>query len=133
MEKILAHLPLLSRGLIDGVTALYRPRSVVGFLAGSSAVGLRPRPSGTRCSGRGSPPCADLDQLLLEGGQRPITHRFRRRQRPQEVGEVVGKRMKRIGRAARVAPQITSCTGAAIQGNPTDAAPLSIERRNKAK
>ena len=37
---------------------------------------------------------ADLDQLLLEGGQRPITHRFRRRQRPQEVGEVVGKRMK---------------------------------------
>src|SRR5262245_47615579 len=37
---------------------------------------------------------ADLDQLLLEGGQRPITHRFRCRQRPQEVGEVVGKRMK---------------------------------------
>jgi hypothetical protein len=24
---------------------------------------------------------ADLDQILLEGGQRPITHRFRRRQR----------------------------------------------------
>jgi hypothetical protein len=32
MEKIIAHLPLLSRGPIDGVTALYRPWSVVGFL-----------------------------------------------------------------------------------------------------
>jgi hypothetical protein len=32
MEKIIAHLALLSRGLIDGVTALYRPWSVVGFL-----------------------------------------------------------------------------------------------------
>jgi hypothetical protein len=32
MEKIIAHLWLLSRGLIDGVTALYRPWSVVGFL-----------------------------------------------------------------------------------------------------
>ena len=36
----------------------------------------------------------DLDQLLLEGGQRPITHRFRRRQRAQEIAEVVGGRMK---------------------------------------
>src|SRR6516165_11478354 len=37
---------------------------------------------------------ADLDQLLLEGGQRPITHRLRRRQRAQEIAEVVGERMK---------------------------------------
>src|SRR6266404_1392654 len=48
----------------------------------------------TRCSDLAHHLGADLDQLLLEGGQRPITHRFRRRQRPQEVGEVVGKRTK---------------------------------------
>jgi hypothetical protein len=32
MEKIIPHLRLLSRGLIDGVTALYRPWNVIGFL-----------------------------------------------------------------------------------------------------
>ena len=36
----------------------------------------------------------DLDQLLLEGGQRPILDRLRRRQRAQEIAEVVGERMK---------------------------------------
>jgi len=49
--------------------------------------------------------CADLDQLLLQ--QRPVLDRLRRRQRAQEIAEVVGERMKlephRIGgeRSAR--------------------------------
>ena len=37
---------------------------------------------------------ADLDQLVLQGRQRPVLDRLGRRQRPQEVGEVASKRMK---------------------------------------
>jgi hypothetical protein len=45
---------------------------------------------------------ADLDQLVLQACQWPIPDRLGRRYRPQEVGEVVRKRMKlkphRVGR-----------------------------------
>src|SRR5262245_15949420 len=50
---------------------------------------------------------ADLDQLVLQTRQRPVLDRLRRRQRAQEIAEVVGERMKlephRIGgeRSAR--------------------------------
>jgi hypothetical protein len=50
---------------------------------------------------------ADLDQLVLQTRQRPALDRLRRRQRAQEIAEVVGERMKlephRIGgeRSAR--------------------------------
>jgi hypothetical protein len=37
---------------------------------------------------------SDLDQLFLEARQRPILNRLGRRQRAQEVTEIVGKRMK---------------------------------------
>src|SRR5215813_13417537 len=37
---------------------------------------------------------ADLDQLVLQGRQRPVLDRLRRRQRAQEIAEVVGERMK---------------------------------------
>jgi hypothetical protein len=49
----------------------------------------------------------DLDQLVLQTRQRPVVDRLRRRQRAQEIAEVVGERMKlephRIGgeRSAR--------------------------------
>ena len=36
----------------------------------------------------------DLDQLLLEAGQRPVPDRFRCRQGAQEVAEIVGERME---------------------------------------
>ena len=35
---------------------------------------------------------ADLDQLLLQARQRPALDQFRRRQRAQEVTEIVGER-----------------------------------------
>ena len=37
---------------------------------------------------------ADLDQLLLQARQRPVLDRLGRRQRAQEVAEIVGERMK---------------------------------------
>src|SRR5499427_9470057 len=37
---------------------------------------------------------ADLDQFFLQGRQRPVLDRLRRRQRAQEIAEVVGERMK---------------------------------------
>jgi hypothetical protein len=37
---------------------------------------------------------ADLDQLLFEARQRPILYRLGRRQRAQEIAEIVGERMK---------------------------------------
>ena len=37
---------------------------------------------------------ADLDQLLARAGQRPRLRRPGHRQRPHEVGEVVGQRME---------------------------------------
>src|SRR5256884_5220907 len=37
---------------------------------------------------------ADLDQLFLQTRQRPILDRLRRRQRAQEIAEIVGERMK---------------------------------------
>jgi hypothetical protein len=37
---------------------------------------------------------ADLDQLLPDGGQRPMLHLVRQPQGPHEVGEIVSKRMK---------------------------------------
>ena len=37
---------------------------------------------------------ADLDQLLLQAGQRPVLDRLRRRQGTQEVTEIVGQRVK---------------------------------------
>ena len=42
---------------------------------------------------------ADLDQLFLQARQRPVLDRFRRRQRAQEVAEIVGERMKLQGNA----------------------------------
>ena len=39
-------------------------------------------------------PGADLDQLLLEVGQRPIFDRLRCRQGAEEVTKIVGDRMK---------------------------------------
>ena len=39
-------------------------------------------------------PGADLDQLLLQAGQRPVLDRLRQSQRPHEVAEIVGERMK---------------------------------------
>ena len=37
---------------------------------------------------------ADLDQLLLQARQRPVLDRLGRRQRAQEIAEIVGERMK---------------------------------------
>ena len=37
---------------------------------------------------------ASLDQLLLQARQRPILDRLGRRQRAQEIAEIVGERMK---------------------------------------
>ncbi len=37
---------------------------------------------------------ADLDQLLLEARQRPALDRFGRRQRAQEVAEIIGEGME---------------------------------------
>jgi hypothetical protein len=37
---------------------------------------------------------ADLDELLLEARQRPILDRLRRRQRAQEIAQIVGQRMQ---------------------------------------
>ena len=37
---------------------------------------------------------ADLDQLLLRARQRPVLDRLGRRQRAQEIAEIVGERMK---------------------------------------
>src|SRR5262249_35570866 len=37
-------------------------------------------------------PKVDLDQLVLQGRQRPVLDRLRRRQRAQEIAEVVGER-----------------------------------------
>jgi len=36
---------------------------------------------------------ADLDQLLAQAGQRPRFRRLGHRQRPHEVGKVVGERV----------------------------------------
>lgn len=54
---------------------------------------------------------ANLDQLLLQARQQAILDRLRRRQRAQQVAEIVGQRMKprnnRVGRertAARPCP-----------------------------
>ena len=40
---------------------------------------------------------ADLDQLFLQTRQRPVLDRLGRRQRAQEIAEVVGERMKDLG------------------------------------
>ncbi len=37
---------------------------------------------------------ADLDQLFLEARQRPILDRVGRRQRAQEIAEIIGERVK---------------------------------------
>jgi len=37
---------------------------------------------------------ADLDELFLQACQRPILDRLRRRQRAQEVAEIVSERVK---------------------------------------
>src|SRR5215510_39118 len=37
---------------------------------------------------------ADLDQLVLQTRQRPVLDRLRRRQRAQEIAEIVGEGMK---------------------------------------
>src|SRR6266516_253994 len=37
---------------------------------------------------------ADLDQLLFQARQRPLLDRLRQSQRPHEVGEIIGQRMK---------------------------------------
>jgi len=54
----------------------------------------RPPPSGRRHNGRDDDLRADFDQLFLERRQRPFLDRLRRRQRAQEITEVVGERMK---------------------------------------
>ena len=37
---------------------------------------------------------ADLDQLLAQGGQRPMFHRLGQGQRPEKVADVVGQGMQ---------------------------------------
>ncbi len=37
---------------------------------------------------------SDLDQLLLQRGQRPVFHLFRQGQCPHEVGEIIRQRVK---------------------------------------
>ncbi len=37
---------------------------------------------------------SDFDQLLAQGGQRPVLNGLRQGQRPQEVAEVISERMK---------------------------------------
>jgi hypothetical protein len=37
---------------------------------------------------------ANLDQLLLQGRKRPVFDRLWRRQRTQEIAEIIGERMK---------------------------------------
>ena len=53
---------------------------------------------------------ADLDQLLPQAGQRPILDRLRRRQRAQEIAEIVGQRVKlksnSVGRELSIGFQI---------------------------
>src|SRR5262250_3445982 len=58
---------------------------------------------------------ADLDQLVLQTRQRPVLDRLRRRQRAQEIAEVVGEGMKlephRVGgeRSASIARTSRNC------------------------
>ena len=42
---------------------------------------------------------ADLHELLPQAGQRPLLDRLWQRQRPHEVGEIVGQRMKQKTRS----------------------------------
>src|SRR6476620_1921669 len=58
---------------------------------------------------------ADLDQLVLQTRQRPVLDRLRRRQRAQEIAEVVGERMK-------LEPHRVSVERSARQSRPLDRA-----------
>ena len=63
-----------------------------------SAPGMSISRSSRRASSRAFAPAlylrADLDQLLFQAGQRPVRDRLGRRQRAQEIAEIVGERMK---------------------------------------
>jgi hypothetical protein len=70
----------------------------------------------------GDDPGTDLDELLAQAGQRPVCDSFGQRERPQEVGKIVGERMKlnphSIGgeRAACLNRHETLCNHNLIQG-----------------
>src|SRR5271157_2196270 len=61
---------------------------------------------------------ADLDQLLLRARQRPILDRRRRRQRAQEIAEIIGERVKlkphRIGGERRASARASQAAPAFI-------------------
>ena len=63
---------------------------------------------------------ADLNQLLFPARQRPVLDRLGRRQRPQEIAEIVGKRMK-------LKPDSVSCERPARQMRPLDRARSFID------
>jgi hypothetical protein len=81
-------------------TAAVVPRSAAKSL-GTFAVRWRPRPIWNTAA-VAHYLRADLDQLVLQTRQRPVLDRLRRRQRAQEIAEVVGEGMKlephRVGR-----------------------------------
>jgi hypothetical protein len=53
---------------------------------------------------------ADLDQLRPQADQRPVLDRLRRRQRAQEVAEIVGEGMKlKPDRVGRERPALCNC------------------------
>jgi hypothetical protein len=55
---------------------------------------------------------ADLDQLVLQGRQRPVLDRLRRRQRAQEIAEVVGECMKLEPHRVNPRPSVRVTRGA---------------------
>jgi hypothetical protein len=52
---------------------------------------------------------ADLDRLFLQACQRPAFDRFRRRQRAQEIPEIVSQRMKLDTSINGLSPLLPAC------------------------
>jgi len=64
-------------------------------------------------AGMGDELRADLHELVADTGQRPVLHLLRKREGAQEVGKVVGKRMK-------LEPYSVAAHGATRQPGPFD-------------